>query len=221
MNATAVWEGSEDLRERLVPLGSLTRHPLNPRIGDVPKIAESLARFGQTRPILAEAEGTIIAGNHTYLAAESLGWTHVAVVRNQFASPEEARAYLLADNRLGDLGEYDRAELVVLVAELEAVGRWEGTGYTADDLEQMRALEALAAAPPPDLDDPADPPPPVPPPTPPPPLREVVLLFEEEQQAVFGTHVRTLRARYDLEGVTDTVLRVLHDEAMLAHQAPA
>ncbi len=214
MTTAAEWKGSADLEVRLVPVESLTLHPDNPREGNVDEIAASLKRFGQTRPVLVDPDGVVVAGNHTLLAALSLGWPSVAVVRNDFGSAEEARAYLLADNRLSDLGTFDQAELLLLVAELEASGRWEGTGYTPDDLDHMRALEAardtvLPAA----ASDvpPADP-------TAPPGLREVVLLFDEEQQQAFGGHVRALRNRYGLEGVTDTVLRALHDEALLVHQ---
>lgn len=212
MNAAAVWKGADELSSRLVPVSSLTRHPDNPRKGDVDEIAESLQRFGQTRPILADTEGVVIAGNHTLLAAVQLGWPQIAVVVNDFASKEEANAYLLADNRLSDVGEYDRAELLALVTELEETGRWAGTGYTSDDLDHMRALEASRDTV-------------LPPPQPAPDdhgvlpgLREVVLLFDETQQQTFGAHVRDLRARYGLEGVTDTVLRALRDEALLVNQ---
>ena len=217
MADAAIWTGADELRARLVPIADLTRHPDNPRRGDVDEIVKSLGRFGQVRPILIDDGNTVIAGNHTLLAAERLGWTHVAAVVNAFGNAEDAKAYLLADNRLSDLGEFDRAELALLVAELETSGRWDGTGYTSDDLDHMRAMQAAR--------DTQLPPPPVLPPVDPalpPGLREVVLLFDEEQQQEFGGHVRALRARYGLEGVTDTVLKALHDEALLVHQgAPA
>jgi hypothetical protein len=217
MNEAAIWAGADELRSRLVPIADLTRHPDNPRRGDVDEIVKSLGRFGQVRPILIDDAQTVIAGNHTLLAAESLGWTHVAAVVNAFGSPEDAKAYLLADNRLSDLGEFDRAELALLVAELETSGRWDGTGYTADDLDHMRAMQAArdTVLPPPEPVVPVDP-------AAPPGMREVVLLFDEAQQQEFGGHVRALRARYGLEGVTDTVLKALHDEALLVNQgAPA
>ncbi len=55
----------------------------------------------------------------------------------------------------------------------------------------------------------------------PPGMRELVLLFDEEQQAAFAAHVRTLRDRYGLEGVTETVLRAVRDEALLVHRGEA
>lgn len=211
-----IWNGAAELRESLVQIGDLTRHPDNPRRGVVEEIAKGFKRFGQVKPILIDDEGIVIAGNHRLLAVESLGWTHIAVVRNSFTSAAQARKYLLADNRVSDLGEYDKAELLIYVEEQEKSGRLEGTGYTNDDLDHIRDLVAAQNAPPPE-------PPPVvlTPPDAPPALREVVLLFTEEQQVKFGENVRTLRPRYGLEGVTETVLRAIHDEALLANQGKA
>lgn len=136
-----VWEGAEELRGLLVPIESVTLHPRNPRRGQVALIAESLARFGQVRPILANAQtGEIVAGNHTRLAAQELGWTHIAVIQEKFETEDEARAYLLADNRLPELGDYDREQLLVLLGEVESEDAWGGTGYGPDDLEDLRAM---------------------------------------------------------------------------------
>ncbi len=203
-----VWAGSTALRELLVPIDSLSPHPDNPRRGDVEAIKQSLTRFGQVRPVLIDADGSIIAGNHTWKAAKELGWEEIAANRNEFANADEARAYLLADNRLAELGEYDRAELRTLLEELESSGGWEGTGYAARDLEDLRALA--------EMDDAALNPPPAPPPGgdwEPSELREVVMQLTPEQHASLGEHVRFLRTEYGLEGVTETILRAVHEEA--------
>lgn len=209
--AAIVWEGAEDLRPDLAPVDDLTPHPNNPRIGEVEEIAASLTRFGQVRPVLIDADSVIVAGNHTYLAARSLGWTHVAVTRNEFATQEEARAYLLADNRLGDLGAYERAELVALLNDLEASGRWEGTGWQPDDLDNLRALDDLANAPLPAA-------PAAAPSAPAAVDREVVLLLSDDQFGPFSSGLRVLRERYGLEGVTETILRALREEALHLNQ---
>lgn len=212
--AAVVWEGAEPLRVALVPIDEVHQHPRNPRRGDAREIAQSLKRFGQVRAILADDEGTILAGNHTWLAAKQLGWSHVAVVRNRFSSPQEAAAYLVADNRLGDKGEYDRAELTTFLAELEATDTWQGTGYVPDDLAHLRAAEAASSAPAPS----PTPAPPAPPPSPLGEVSEIVLLLTDEQHTAFGGNVRALRGRYSLEGVTETVLRAVHEEARRLNQ---
>ena len=43
------------LRSLVVPIESVTRHPNNPRRGDVDAVAASLARFGQQKPIVVQA----------------------------------------------------------------------------------------------------------------------------------------------------------------------
>lgn len=205
----ATWEGAERLREMLVPVDRLEPHPDNPRRGQVKEIAASLQRFGQVRLILAQDDGKVIAGNHTLLAARELGWTHVAAVLHKFESEEEARAYLLADNRLGDIGEYDRQELATFLEELSVSGRWEGTGYTDDHLQDLLgALNPPAAGAAPVSEPPLA-------------LREVVLLFTTEQRERFATHVKILRHEYGLEGITETVQRALREAALRVNQAAA
>jgi hypothetical protein len=131
------------LRDLAEPVGNLTPwggsgKGVNPRQGEVGKIMESLQRFGQVRPILAQDDGTIVAGNHTYEAAKRLGWEEIAVVRVNL-SDAEAQAYLVADNRIPDGATYDDQALIGILQELEENGSLEGTGFTNDDLEDLIA----------------------------------------------------------------------------------
>lgn len=167
----AVWEGPKQFRSFLIPIDKLEPFPDNPRRGDVEAVAKSLRRFGQLRTIVVDpeigAEGfrRIVAGHHVTLAAESLGWTHVAAVDNDFGSEDEARAYLLGDNRTSELGTIDEEALASQIKALRAASvTLEGTGYTerdASDLDRkLKAIRdaAIAFAINPDLDDAPDPP---------------------------------------------------------------
>ena len=94
------------LSARPYPLSELWELPGNPHDGDDVAVAESLARFGQVKPIAVNAEGCVIAGNTTFRAARSLGWSHIAGV--EMTSDEvEQKAYALADNRTAQLGRDD------------------------------------------------------------------------------------------------------------------
>ena len=63
-----------------VALSRLHTDDRNARKGNVQAIAESLKEFGQHRAIVAQrSTGKIIAGNHTFLAAQTLGWQTVSV----------------------------------------------------------------------------------------------------------------------------------------------
>jgi DNA modification methylase len=86
-------------------------------------IKASLAQFGQRRAAVVRSDGTVLAGNGMLEAARSLGWTElsVTVVPDDWTD-EEARAYALADNRTGELAEWDVAVLDEHLVELEVAG---------------------------------------------------------------------------------------------------
>lgn len=135
----------------LLPIAELHNHPENPRVGDVDRLAESLERFGQYRAIVAQQDGTILAGNHTYRAAVKLGWTHVAATRGTFTEAE-ADALLIADNRHSDLSTNDDPALLAILKRHEA--EWDtwlaGTGFDVTDVSQVEAEVAALGLP--DLD---------------------------------------------------------------------
>lgn len=122
-------------------LRGLTYAEGNPRRGNVDAIRESLLRNGQYRAIVVN-RGThtgrpdeILAGNHTVRAARQLGWTHL-VASFVDVDDTEARRILLADNRTGDLGDYDTDALVRALQQLPDLA---GTGYEPLDLERLAA----------------------------------------------------------------------------------
>ena len=113
----------------------------NPREGDVAAIAESLELRGQYRPLVVN-RGTftgrdmeVLAGNHTLLAARSLGWDSVDVGVID-VDEQTATQIVLADNRLADLGGYDDKSLAELLESLDDLA---GTGYTIEDLDELVA----------------------------------------------------------------------------------
>lgn len=204
------WRGSPDLERLLVPLDELRPHPDNPRRGNVERIAQSLSRFGQVRPIVALLDGTIVAGNHTWQAAKTLGWEKIACVRVEL-SEQEARAYLIADNRTADLADYEEEILSRVLADLAEGDLLEAAGWTYAEYDDLLAqLEQPVELPPEPFsggyaEDPEEtarregdksawi------------PKREVVLLLSEEEYAEFGVHVRVLREAWGTSGVVETV----------------
>lgn len=118
-------------------LKSLKTYPNNPRKGNVEMIATSLAAYGQYKPITVNKRtNTILAGNHTFAAAQSLGWKQIDVVFVDV--DEETAAKIVAiDNRSSDLGEYDNNALLDL---LSSIPELDGTGYEQDDLDDLIAL---------------------------------------------------------------------------------
>lgn len=138
----------------LVSIDECRLLPGNPRLGDVPAVARSLDRFGQRKPIVVrKADGVIVAGNHTWQAAKSLGWDQIAVVWTD-DDDDTMRAYALADNRTAELGGYDEgalAELIALVGDADATLLLDA-GWSEDAVADLldRLDTGLPDVPPPD-----------------------------------------------------------------------
>lgn len=73
----------------------------------VQKIADSINEFGFVSPCLIDRDYNIIAGHGRVMAAELLGMETVPCVFIEGLTDEQRRAYILADNRLTELGEWD------------------------------------------------------------------------------------------------------------------
>jgi len=96
----------------------------NPRINDqaVDAVAASLAEFGFRQPIVVDADGVIIAGHTRWKAAQKLGLAKVPVHVITDLTGEQVRAYRIADNKSGELAEWDLEILPIELAELREGG---------------------------------------------------------------------------------------------------
>ena len=123
----------------LMPIDRLEPHPENPRRGDVDAIRRSIESCGWYGAVVAQrSTGRILAGNHRWKAAREAGATVLPAILLE-VDDDEARAILLADNRLSDLAEYDEPALLsALEAARASSGSLVGTGYAANDLRRLR-----------------------------------------------------------------------------------
>jgi len=121
---------------KTVALSALKTYHNNPRKGNIEVIADSLAAFGQYKPITVNKKtNEILAGNHTFEAAKKLGWTDISVAYVDVDEDTAARI-VAVDNRAADLGTYDDEKLFDLLSELEDLAH---TGYTADQFDDLLA----------------------------------------------------------------------------------
>jgi len=122
-----------------IDIGTIEPHPKNVRQGDIGAISESLKAHGQYKPIVVDRRtNQILAGNHTWRAAKSLGWSQIAVGFIETKDDDDATRILLADNRTTDLASYDDAGLAGLLKELIASDDGlEGTLFNDEDLNQL------------------------------------------------------------------------------------
>jgi ParB-like chromosome segregation protein Spo0J len=103
---------SADAAAIYVDVGRLRPWADNPRLNEgepVRKVAESIKRFGFGAPIIARAANwEIIAGHTRWLAAKKLRLAQVPV-RVLDLDEQSAHLLALADNRLGELAQWDAA----------------------------------------------------------------------------------------------------------------
>jgi hypothetical protein len=152
-----------NLRIEYMALEDIVEAPRNPKRHDVDNIKASMRRFGFTQPPgINETTGRLVAGHGRREALLELKMANedppaninvnddqwmVPVLRGlSFATDEEAEAYLLADNRLAELGGNDEATLAQILANLnKQANGLVGTGYTPADIEALVAFQNTGA----------------------------------------------------------------------------
>jgi DNA modification methylase len=115
-DATLSWADRAKLAIRYVPVAGLRPYARNARRHSkkqIEQIAASVRQFGFVNPILIDQDGEIVAGHGRLLAAQYLDMTEVPVIGIDHLSPEQVRAYRLADNRLAELSDWDEDTLAI------------------------------------------------------------------------------------------------------------
>ena len=100
------------------PIAQLKFYPGNARRGDIDLIAESLERLGQYKPVVActgekapELANVTLAGNHTVMAAQRLGWDTIDVHWVD-VDADTAKRIVIADNKSSDEASYEVEEQI-------------------------------------------------------------------------------------------------------------
>jgi DNA modification methylase len=115
--------------------------PKNPRSHSprqIRQIARSIVEFGFLVPILIDASGKVIAGHGRLLAARQLGWREVPTIQLHHLSEAQARAFMIADNRLTEISQWDDALLATQLRELAALDldfSLEVTGFDIGEID--------------------------------------------------------------------------------------
>ena len=121
-------------------LSELKPYENNPRVNDpaVDAVAASIREFGFMVPIVADANGVIVAGHTRWKAARKLGLDIVPVVVASDLTPEQIRAFRIADNQTSDLSSWNYDLLPIELGGLEACGYdLSGLGFGPDELAAL------------------------------------------------------------------------------------
>lgn len=122
----------------------------NPRNNDaaVEYVANSLREFGWKQPIVIDKDGIIIAGHTRYKAAQRLGMKTAPCIMADDLTPEQVKAYRLADNKTGEFAEWDFSELEMELADIEM--DMAAFGFLEEELNDVEAVEDDYVPDPPD-----------------------------------------------------------------------
>jgi ParB-like chromosome segregation protein Spo0J len=127
-------------------IADLTPDPENARQHDeknLKAIQGSLKEFGQRKPIVITEAGTIVAGNGTVEAAKRLGWLEIQAVRVPGDwTPEQIKAFALADNRTAELASWNSVKLAEQLIELEEANfKIEEFGFAKEEFSESTKPE--------------------------------------------------------------------------------
>jgi DNA modification methylase len=127
------------------------------------QIANSIKAFGFANPVLLDRNNTVIAGHGRVAAAKLLGMSEVPTIRLENLSPDQVRAYVIADNRLAEKAGWDKSILAIELQNLLTIdsdfdvtvtgfeipeidiilASTDGKRDPADDFEVTETLEAV------------------------------------------------------------------------------
>lgn len=124
----------------------LVPNPRNARTHDrrqIDLLCSSIEQFGFNTPILIDRSAMVLAGHGRLEAATKLGLERVPTISIENLSEAQARAFMLADNRLSELSGWDEDILALELEELTLVD--EPLEITATGFEMAR-IDALVEA---------------------------------------------------------------------------
>jgi len=145
------------LRIEGLPIDALQDALKNPKLHS-DQIENSIGRFGYVEPIVLDERTNRIVAGHGRKAAllklKSSGGTPpdgvvvnengdwiIPVIRGWWSkNDKEAEAYLIASNRLVELGGWDEKELVAMMSSFQSEDLLSGVGYTQSDITEMLSL---------------------------------------------------------------------------------
>ncbi|MEC1788624.1 DNA modification methylase [Schinkia azotoformans] len=118
----------------LIPYAKNARH--NEKAVD--KVASSIKEFGFKNPIIVDEKNEIIAGHTRLLAAKKLGIAEVPTIKVDDLTPEQVKAFRIADNKTAEIAEWDFDLLAQELEELKLVDyNLELTGFDFSEAEQL------------------------------------------------------------------------------------
>jgi len=122
------------LKIEYMNIDKLIPYENNPRNNDiaVEAVAESIKEFGFKNPVIIDEDNIIVAGHTRIKAGKLLGIEKVPTIKAEDMTPEQVKAFRIADNKTTELATWD---LEKLEEELENLDLY--TGFTEEEQEKL------------------------------------------------------------------------------------
>ena len=122
------------------PINEVIPYEKNPRINDnaVPAVMKSIEEFGFKVPIVIDKNGTIVTGHTRLKAAKKLGMKTVPCIVADDLTPEQIKAFRLADNKVAEAAEWD---MELLNEELDGIVDIDMSDFNFSDITDSPSSE--------------------------------------------------------------------------------
>lgn len=122
------------------PINQVIPYEKNPRINDnaVPAVMKSIEEFGFKVPIVIDKNGTIVTGHTRLKAAKKLGMKTVPCIVADDLTPEQIKAFRLADNKVAEAAEWD---MELLNEELDGIVDIDMSDFNFSDITDSPSSE--------------------------------------------------------------------------------
>ena len=125
---------------QMMKLSEIHPYEKNPRFNDsaVEAVANSIKEFGFQQPIVVDKDFVVVVGHTRLKAAEQLGLTEVPVVIAENLTPEQVQAYRIADNKTGEIAEWNYDLLPIELRDLQEKDfDLSLLGFDTDELDRL------------------------------------------------------------------------------------
>ena len=128
-------------------LADIKPYPHNPRRNDhaVEAVAASIRAFGFRQPLVLDEDSVIVVGSTRYKAAQRLGLPEVPVHVATGLTPAQVKAYRIADNKTGEIADWDDELLVREIVQLQEMDfDLNLVGFSPQELQDLFHTEVEA-----------------------------------------------------------------------------
>lgn len=152
MNTTnsSLKTGSSKLEIIQRKVADLKPDPNNARIHkprQINLLAKSISALGFNVPILIDSDSHVLAGHGRLLACQKLGMLEVPTISLSHLNQKQAKAFMLADNRLTEIATWDDrllGEQLKFLASVDLDFDIEAVGFSVGEIDlKIEALEAI------------------------------------------------------------------------------